>query len=391
MNPKNPSNCKIAYISDQTFPAKKANAEQIINTVSALANEGVNIKLIVPRKWRTLFISKKKLKQQIMDFYRTRGNLEIKFIFHLPFCPFKIDKITHGLLAPLLAVILKADIIYTRNSLPALIALALGKKVLFEVYRIYGKNKKDGFLKLARQSQKSDAIGIICHSQPSRESLLALGVPENKVTVVHNGFNPELLKPLLTKAEARKSLNWRLDDKLVIFAGRIDVDKGAHSILDLAQQTPEVNYVLIGYSQNDDEDWILREADKRGLGNIKKLPWQTVENLVKYLFAADALIIPPTAGPLQKYGNTVLPIKIFIYMAAGRCIIAPALPDIKTVLNESNAVLVEPDNIEKAAKAIKKVFGEKEWADAIAQKARQDSENYTWQSRAKKIITFMNQ
>ena len=78
-------------------------------------------------------------------------------------------------------------------------------------------------------------------------------------------------------------------------------------------------------------------------------------------------------------------------MAAGRCIIAPALPDIKTVLNESNAVLVEPDNIEKATKAIKKVFGEKEWADAIAQKARQDSENYTWQSRAKKIITFMNQ
>lgn len=115
-----------------------------------------------------------------------------------------------------------------------------------------------------------------------------------------------------------------------------------------------------------------------------------MRELPKYLFASDVLIIPPTAGPLMRYGETVLPIKTFIYLAAGRCILAPALPDTAGVLNDQNAVLVQPDNLDSAAKAIRKIFEDEGWVSSIAKQAQLDSKNYTWQSRAKRIIEFVN-
>jgi len=92
-----------------------------------------------------------------------------------------------------------------------------------------------------------------------------------------------------------------------------------------------------------------------------------------------------------KYGTTVLPMKTFVYMAAGRCILAPALSDTACVLNHENAALVEPDNIDLAEKTIRKIFEDEAWARSIAKQAQLDSKNYTWECRAKKIIEFLNE
>ncbi len=361
-----------------------------MNTVSALASEGMDIELVVPRKWRTFGKSGAVLKQRLVDFYHIEDAFRLRKIWHLPFSPFKLDKVTHGLVAPLVAQLSRPDIIYTRNALPALLALRLGKKVVFEVYRIYDKGSRDAALKLARMTRTSDRIKIITHSLPSRESLLTAGAEPDKVRVIHNGFNPAPVTPQLTRSEARRLIGWPEAEQIVSFAGRIDVNKGANTILALATQLPETTFALIGYSQDDSEDWILREASARGLKNVRKLPWVTTAELGKYLFASDVLLIPPTAGPLMQHGNTVLPIKTFIYMAAGRCILAPALPDIKTVLSDSNAALVPPDDVDAAAETLRRIFSDRAWSDGLAQQARLDSEKYTWRSRAKKIIAFMD-
>lgn len=382
---------RVAYILDQQLPAQKANTEQVMNTISSLASEGVNIKLFIPRKWRTLGRSKKQFKQKLIDYYDIQNGFTVSGIFHLPFSPFKIDKISHGILAAFYSMAAKHEIVYTRNSLPALIALVLGKKVVFEVYRIYKQEKRDSVIQyLAQRTQSSNSLVIITHSLPSKESLLQIGAAEKKVEVIPNGFNPDLFTSELTKTEARRQLGWNARDKIACYTGRIDLDKGLEFILDLAGKTPEINYILIGNSQKDTNDWILTVAGEKGLRNIKWSPRVTMRELPKYLFASDVLIIPPTAGPLMRYGETVLPIKTFIYLAAGRCILAPALPDTAGVLNDQNAVLVQPDNLDSAAKAIRKIFEDEGWVSSIAKQAQLDSKNYTWQSRAKRIIEFVN-
>ena len=174
---------KITYITDQHLPVPKANSEQLVNTVAALANAGINIEMVIPREWRTLNYSRSHLKNEILDYYHVRDGFELTEILHLPFAPFKIDKLTHGIVASLYAIISKSDLIYTRNSLPALIGLHLGKRVLFEAYRIYDRHKNNAALRIARRTATSDAIGIITHSLPSKESLVAAGANEIKVKV----------------------------------------------------------------------------------------------------------------------------------------------------------------------------------------------------------------
>ena len=206
--------------------------------------------------------------------------------------------------------------------------------------------------------------------------------------MLHNGFNPQHLLPNLSKSEARRILGWNKEEKIVCYSGRIDTEKGIESILDLAKKTPEITYVFIGQSDKNSKDWLETRASEKGVENLRRYPWMQTKQLSKYLFASDVLIIPPTAEPMMKYGKTVLPIKVFIYMAVGRPIFAPKLPDNQSVLNDKNAALVEPDNLQEAVKTIRKSFEDKRWANSIAKQARNESQNYTWQCRANKFVVL---
>ena len=73
-------------------------------------------------------------------------------------------------------------------------------------------------------------------------------------------------------------------------------------------------------------------------------------------------------------------------MAAKRPIVASDLPSIREVLNEGNAILVEPDNPKALAQCIKKALT----SDDVSQKAFEDVQEYTWDKRVKKILKFIN-
>jgi len=382
---------KVAYISDQQYPIEKADSEQTMNTVSALANAGLDIELIIPRKWRDFLTPNQKLKERLLDFYHVKDGFQVTELMHLPLSPLRLEKYSHGLIAPIYAGISKHDIIYTRNPMSAQVGLALQKKVIFETYRIYDRFKLKIAKRLGRIACSPNLLAIISHSIPSKESLLQVGVPEEKLAVIPNGFNPEHLKPTLTKTVARQKLGWNEHDKMACYTGRLDMEKGVDSILDLAERTPEIKYILIGNCQNDTDDRLQKVASQKGLKNIQQLPWIATKELSRYLFASDVLVIPPTAVPMRTHGKTVLPMKLFIYLAAGRPILAPALPDSRSVLNHENAALVEPDNLLSAQKTIRRIFEDKTWAKGIAEQAKLDSQNYTWERRAQKIIEFLNE
>ena len=70
---------------------------------------------------------------------------------------------------------------------------------------------------------------------------------------------------------------------------------------------------------------------------------------------------------------------------------APSLPDTADVLNEQNTALVEPDNLDLVTATIRRVFKDDAWRNSLEKQAQLDSKNYTWQSRAKKIIAWTNE
>src|ERR1700743_559062 len=97
--------------------------------------------------------------------------------------------------------------------------------------------------------------------------------------------------------------------------------------------------------------------------NVPIVPFQPPEKLSDYIFAADLLLIPPSWAPLAKYGSTVLPLKLFFYLAAGRSILAGKTPDVMEVLRHGdNAILCKPDDVPALVDGIGTVLND----DALA-------------------------
>jgi glycosyltransferase involved in cell wall biosynthesis len=116
------------------------------------------------------------------------------------------------------------------------------------------------------------------------------------------------------------------------------------------------------------------------------VPFQPAEKLSDYIFAADLLLIPPSWAPLAKYGSTVLPLKLFFYLAAGRPILAGETPDVMEVLRHGeNAYLCRPDDVAALVEGIGAVLGDEALAARIAGKALEDSRELTWSARVRKI------
>ena len=115
-----------------------------------------------------------------------------------------------------------------------------------------------------------------------------------------------------------------------------------------------------------------------------------VAEVAPYLYAADCLVVPPTDEPLARYGRTVLPMKVFAYLAAGRPILAPRLPDLEEVLTDGiTAMLVPPGDVRAAAAALEALLADRTRAARLGEAAKAASVQFTWAARAEKIAAFL--
>jgi glycosyltransferase involved in cell wall biosynthesis len=114
-------------------------------------------------------------------------------------------------------------------------------------------------------------------------------------------------------------------------------------------------------------------------------------SVAPYLYAADCLIVPPYAQRYQKHRRRMLPIKVFSYLAAGRAILAPRLPDIEEVLTDDRtARLYDPADTEHAVKATRLLLADETARARLGQQASAAASAYTWAARARRIVDFLD-
>lgn len=79
-------------------------------------------------------------------------------------------------------------------------------------------------------------------------------------------------------------------------------------------------------------------------------------------------------------------------MGARRPVVASDLPSIREVLrHKENAYLVRPDNPKMLADGILRVMNDKALSQHITKTAYTEVQEYTWDKRAAKILTFLKQ
>jgi glycosyltransferase involved in cell wall biosynthesis len=110
------------------------------------------------------------------------------------------------------------------------------------------------------------------------------------------------------------------------------------------------------------------------------------------MVSADVLLLPPSSVGLKVAGHTVLPMKLYGYLAAGRAVLAPNTPDIAELLVDGqNAVLVPPSDAKVAARALADLLGDDDRRARLAAAALETGKELTWDTRAEKLEAFIRE
>jgi glycosyltransferase involved in cell wall biosynthesis len=119
--------------------------------------------------------------------------------------------------------------------------------------------------------------------------------------------------------------------------------------------------------------------------NLVMLSWQSYESMPDFIAAADVCVLP------RKYSyHTAItgnPNTLFQYMAMGKPIVGTNLPSINSFVDDSSAVLVEPDSVASMTEGLRKVLDNPELARRIGQNAyRLAVEKYNWGKEEVKLL-----
>jgi glycosyltransferase involved in cell wall biosynthesis len=370
---------KIAYIFDRPLPARQTDSEQALQTIAAFSRQGAQVCLVLPERAGAPDA------RELAAHYQVKGDFEVQYA-PTPFRRFEAGrKWWHAYRALELPAVADADVVYTRNF-PALFALG-GRKRFFayETYRPW----PDQFPILKGPFRRAMAspffLGAVLHSGFARDRYRALGVDEQRLLVAHNGHDPSRFAVQPPRGELRRELSLPRDRPLVVYTGHVNLTKGLDTVLRMARRLPHVTFVLVGSEGNG-----AIEALARRTSNVSVVPWQPFDIVARYLMAADVLLQPPSRIPLRLVGNTVLPMKLFLYLAAGRPIIAPDLPDMREVLeHDKNALLVPTGDDDAAVGAVARVLAEPALAERLSTAAQKTALGLTWDARATRILSFL--
>lgn len=290
-----------------------------------------------------------------------------------------------GLTLPLRREFRDADFIYTRNLWVAGLALLFGQRIVFDHYRPWPEQIPPLRLWIRRLVCHRRFLVNISHSEYTRARYLDLGVPPEKLVCVHNGFEPSRFATPVPVETAKRHIGIDAHRKTVVYTGRINHKKGLELIIEAARSLPDHQFLLVG-SQGSG----AIEALASSLANVRMVPWQTPDSLGQYLFAADVLLIPPSLKPLTEFGSTVIPLKLYLYMASGRPIVAGDTPDLRELLQDGrNALLCRPDSLPSLLAAIRALTSDPDLAHRLAATAQADSESLTWGARAERIAAII--
>ena len=374
---------KILYLANIRLPTEKAHGIQIMKTCEALADLGHEVELAVP--WRANAI-----KSDPFEYYGAKKNFKIKKLPSLDIVGklgrfgFWIQSFTFAEAACWYALAKKTDVIYSRDELPLFNLSFFKKNIFWEAHT----NRYNFIVK--RLLKK--CAGIVSITEGLKDFYVKKGASGEKILVAPDGVDLEKFAVKASQEQCREKLGLPQDKKIIMYAGHLYDWKGATTLLEAAKIFGEENsgdclFVFVGGTEKDIKDFKVK-AEKMKLSNVLILGHKPHGDIPYYLKAADILAIPNRSDN-EVSAKYTSPIKLFEYMAAGRPIVASDLPSVREILNESNAVLAEPNSPQGLAEGVKSILQSGDLSAKIQSKASEDIKEYSWLKRAEKIVSFI--
>ncbi|MCB8881058.1 glycosyltransferase [Acidisoma cellulosilytica] len=366
---------KILFAFENALPSAQADAEVFMATAEALAPFTTQAWLHIPAPNAASLAAARLVRGVAMVSAWAPGR------------PAVLRHILCGLTIVCRRAFREADLVYTRNLWVAWISLIFGQRVAFDHYRPWPDQIPPLQRWLYSLFSHPRLIVNICHSDYTRQAYLRLGVDGAKLRRVLNGFEPQRLRNPVLPTEAKSHLGLDPTRKYVVYTGRVNHKKGLALVVRAAKMLPDLEFLLVGSSAEGPIEALARDVP-----NVRIIPFQQPDALVQYIYAADVLLIPPSREPLAQFGSTVLPLKVFFYLSAGRPILAGDTSDVREVLRHGeNAWLCAPDQPEALVDGLMRLTEDAGLAARLAAAAQADSAALTWTARATRISSILTE
>jgi glycosyltransferase involved in cell wall biosynthesis len=378
---------KIALIAPTYLPARRANTIQVMKMAQAQKGLGHEVRVLVP-------LSGKANQQPAWDDLAHHYGLQQQFQVEWLSTQAQLRSYDYGLISVRQAHRWGVDLIYTRLPQAAALASWIGVPVIYEVHDqpqgALGPWLLNCFLK------GSGARVLVVITAALREALAStFALPTNlPLVVAPDGVDLARYANLPAPEAARQSLiaAFRLPPSAFVagYTGHLYPGRGINLILDMAAQLPDVSFLLVGGEPKDVEHLRVK-AQSRGLGNLILTGFVPNAELPLYQAACDLLLMPyqwqVSASSGGDIANYLSPMKLFEYLACGRVILSSDLPVLREVLNSKNAVLLPPDDVTAWVAVIRNLQNDPEHRTSLAAQAQKDAQQYSWEARAKKILS----
>jgi len=379
---------------------ERANSIQIINTCMSLAQNGIPVYLLVRRM-------PCQNTSEMLGFYglAPHKNLKIirvpainyhnhEFIWNKSFYVCAVLYIIYFLIFKKINVLFLRDlgiaglflklrkwfnckIVYEIHIISYIVAQ--NQNVLFPMAEAVTQSKVD--LIKAKETyvyKNSDALFALTDLLKQRISA-EFSVEDGKIYVLPDGVNPKLFSG--ADLEKREGL---------IYIGQLYPWKGVDTLIE-AMRYIDAKLTVIGGIDFED-DLIRLKKKSRELNLDKKITFTGFikpEAISEYTKKAKISVIPLTDNVIAR--DFTSPLKLFESMASKTAVVASGLPSIREVIRDGeNGLLFEPGNAQSLAEKINLLLDNDKLLNTITRNAYADSQKYTWNQRALKIISVLN-
>lgn len=210
-------------------------------------------------------------------------------------------------------------------------------------------------------AEKADGLITVCAAL--KDTLVEMGVADQRVTVLRNGVNLELFRPMDRQA-ARQSLGFVR--RTLVSVGLLIDRKGHHHIIRALRALPETDLVIAG--DGPDRRALERLAEAEGVKDRVRFLGSVDQNRLREIYnAADALVL---ASSREGWANVLLEA-----MACGTPVVASAVWGTPEVVARPEAGVLMPSlDPEGVVAGVQRLFAA--YPDHAA--TRRYAENFNW-------------
>ena len=373
----NKMNRNICFITDDYPEEGHPQYTFVKNIVDALADNGNNCTVIAP-----FSVTRNKKLHKNSEIYTTSQGRNVK-LYRPNICTFSncnilgfkpteflFNKAVHKTLNNLEE---KPDVIYGHFWRNALSAYKYAQRNNIPLFVATGESvinikNSDGRL----DDFANYVTGVICVSAKNKDESIEKGltVPE-KCIVIPNAINPFLFMEM-DKQECRRKLGFDSEIFISITVGAFINRKGTLRVSSAIEKISDSVYSI----------FIGQGPDIPDCKNILYCGKVDNKDLPVYLNAADVFVLPTLH---EGCCNAILEA-----MACGLPIISSNSSFNWDILNETNSILIDPNDVNEIAQAIKLLKDDSQLRTSLSKGALEEASKHTLHNRAIRIENFID-